>query len=237
MITEKFTLNEILDYNFETGKIFVEFKIPFAHYLKFELGVLCRKKSIRLDLILSALNQFPEEPKKDFFNFPIKLLIEKILNEFHDYSRKRLALAEKNVHKLYDNLKPIYPKIKDIYENFIEFKEEFESHLLKEEQAIFPEIQNIDNLLQEKKIIKKPNSLEIPIENMESEHLDQELHFQRILESADEFLKLDQNLLEAKNYFSELNLFYLNLNYHVYIENEMLFKKAKRIENSFYFEV
>lgn len=235
MITKKFTLKEILEYNFETGKVFVEYKIPFSHYLKFELEALCKKKLIPLDLILNSLNQYSEEPKKDFFILTTKELTGKIQNEFHDYSRKRLALAEKNIDNLFDLLKPIYPKVKDIYENFLEFKEEFESHLLKEEQAIFPEIEKMEILLKEKNITKKPNSLEIPIENMEREHLDQELHFQKILNSSSELLNLNQNSTEAKKYFSELNLFYLNLNYHVYLENEILFKKAKRIENSFYF--
>jgi iron-sulfur cluster repair protein YtfE (RIC family) len=228
-------ISEILDYNFNSGRILALHNIPFAYYLKFTLKRVAEIRKVDPLPILDELNSLSKQESNVLLDLDIKQLIDKIINEFHDYSRKRLSLAEKNYSIMYQEFKNVFPSIETLYDEFLEFIDEYESHLLKEEQAIFPEIINMKSIL-DNSIQEIPKSLEVPLENMEREHIEQERFLEKVYQDSISLFKKNQNHSNFISFKNEMDLFFVNHSYHVYFENEILFKKTRRLENTFFFK-
>ena len=235
MIYIESKINEILEYNFNSGRILALYNIPFAYYLKFTLKRVAEIRKLDPLPILDEINSLTKQDSVKVFDLDVKQLVDKIINEFHDYSRKRLSLAEKNYSLVYQEFKNVFPKIENLYNEFLEFIDEYESHLLKEEQAIFPEILKMKSIF-DNSIQQVPMSLEIPLENMEREHIEQERFLEKIYQDSIALFNKNQNHHNFITFKNEMDLFFINHSYHVYFENEILFKKTRRLENTFFFK-
>ena len=192
--------------------VFHQCKLDFCCGGKHSLRDALAKKQLAAEPILSALLQLLQQDGElpDWRSKPVKQLIEHILQRFHQRHRRqlpelsRLARRVEHVHYADPNCPP------GLANHLEEMYQELESHMMKEEQILFPMLAGGIY----------PSG---PISVMEEEHL----QHGDALETLD---KLTNNITLPADACNTWTALYLGLQelkedlmQHILLENEILF--------------
>ncbi|WP_445768722.1 iron-sulfur cluster repair protein YtfE [Rheinheimera sp.] len=192
--------------------VFHQYKLDFCCGGKHSLRDALAKKQLAEAPVLSALQQLQQQDGEltDWRSKPVKQLIEFILERFHQRHRRqlpelsRLARRVEHVHALDANCPT------GLAQHLEEMYQELESHMMKEEQILFPMLAGGIY----------PSG---PISVMEEEHL----QHGDALETLD---KLTNNITLPADACNTWTALYLGLQelkedlmQHILLENEILF--------------
>lgn len=225
------TIGEIVAQDFRTAGVFKRFGIDFCCGGKRPLQEACEEKGIdtaAVEQALAMLQQQSSALQTSYQDWSADFLADYIVNRHHAYVRKAIpeitAFAEK-VARVHGKR---HPETLEIFYNWKALATELDSHLLKEENILFPYIKRLAN--NQENSTPPFGTVENPIRMMESEHEDAGELMRNIRTLSSDFTPPEDACTTYRVLFSFLAEFETDLHEHIHLENNILFPKAVRLE-------
>lgn len=212
--------------------VFYKYGIDFCCGGKQLLGKACEKKSIDPEKLLKEIEAQDRFYVTGDIKGSLSQLIDHILKTHHDYIDDIMpmlhAMAEKISNRHGDRVIEIF----DLAEILIEFEQELRSHMMKEEQILFPYIKHLEEVKGGNEVAKVPpfGSIENPINVMLHEHDDAGNELEKIRRLADRVGAYEDQCATMLLFRQKLDEFEKNMMIHVHLENNVLFQKAQLLE-------
>ncbi len=216
--------------------VFEAFGIDYCCGGNRSLEDACAKGSVSLNLVLSDLSSTlvarPTEDERHWTTAPLAELADHIVEQHHAYAKRELprlsALAEK-VHKRHAHMHPELHQIRELVEAMTS---EMCTHMMKEEQVLFPRLKIVEQAAQNR-VTPPPaffGSLINPIRHMMSEHDDTGEVLKSIRAATRDYKLPEDACMSYKALYDCLSAFETDLHHHIHLENNILFPRALEFE-------
>lgn len=218
------TVGEIVAERPTLARVFQSHKIDFCCQGGKTLRQACEQKEVSLAGVVQELEAGMKEKEEGGTNpamLPISELADYIVATHHDYLRRELprvfAMSER-VAKVHG---PHTPSLVEVFEVFTEMADELTSHIIKEENVLFPAV---------KALSEGGNagvmSLTTPISCMLEEHDDAGAALERLRELTNNYTPPAEACNTYRALFAGLEELETDLHRHIHLENAVLFPQA-----------
>ena len=234
--TGETTVGAIVAEDFRTAAVFHEFGIDFCCGGRRTLAEACRERSLEPEAVLSALARSCSVPgiAPRFDEWSPETLIGYIVGTHHAYVRQALPVLIAHTRKLAAAHGSRHPELHDVARLTQQVAGEMFSHMIKEEQILFPYIaaaaESADN---GRPAPRAPfGSIENPIAMMEAEHDAAGAAMAEIRMLTGGFVPPADGCTTYRVTLLELEAFEQDLHTHVHLENNILFPRARRLPHA-----
>ncbi len=225
------TIAEIVAERPSRSRVFEELGIDYCCGGGKSLAAVCDKKGLSVDETLENIAAEDSRPAgkelDQLAGMSLSELITHILKEHHDYLKRELpriqALADRVAerHGERDN------RLIDLARVHQGFAEELQLHMMKEEQMLFPEIRQMDET---GVTVGSPGPIAMKISVMEAEHENAGVAMEKFGQLTDGFAITDECCNKHRALLQGLKELCDNTHQHVSAENNILFPRAKAME-------
>jgi regulator of cell morphogenesis and NO signaling len=233
--TEK-TVREIALENPATVRVFETLGIDYCCGGKRMLGDACAHAGVPLDraieLLASANRQTAAEDASGWSEVPMRVLAGHIVKKHHAYVRQEVPRLESLFTKVIGRHGANHPEVAQIEALFAAMDQELSTHMLKEEQVLFPYIENMENAIDAGKSLPPAffGSVKRPIANMLADHDDAGSLLERMRQLSNGYAPPDGACPTFRGLYKGLEEFERDLHRHVHLENNILFPRAIEME-------
>jgi len=229
------TVGETVADDYRTAGVFRSYGMDFCCGGGKTIEEACRKKNIDIESVVKDLEKAMDDSstQQNYNDWSLDFLIDYIINNHHGFVRKKLPEIEYYARKVAGVHGNRHPELVDIYTLFSRLKDEMLDHLEKEEQVLFPYIKNlVKNDNGNKPANENPgfSSVDEPINLMEQEHETAGGFMEEIRALSSNFSPPEDACATYRVLFKNLRGFQEDLHKHVHLENNILFPKAKKLE-------
>ncbi|NQW04256.1 MAG: hemerythrin domain-containing protein [Acidobacteria bacterium] len=163
----------------------------------------------------------------------LSLLTRHIIDTHHRYVRTALPSITASLHQLVSQASASAPELMRVREIFVALGEELYAHMAKEEQILFP---YIDELAGAKRQGSTPppspfGTIANPVRMMEEDHEQALEQVQRLRELTNDYSTPADGTADHRRCLSELAAFDADLQRHTTLENTVLFPRALDLED------
>lgn len=227
-------IGEIVKVNYKTAQTFEAHNIDFCCGGGISLNEACKKAGINTNELipkLEAMVQLPDADSKYIDGLELDELIDYILKRHHTYVLENMPFIQKKLQKLCDVHGENHPELYEIRQLFDGAVENLSAHMQKEENILFPHIKKMVNFKKEnrKSDLISEKVLE-PIHQMELEHSIEGERFASLVKLTNNYTCPADGCGTYQVTFKSLQDFELDLHRHIHLENNILFKKAVKLE-------
>lgn len=221
------TVGELVAERPGRSRIFQSFGIDFCCQGSRTLREACERKGVRLATVVEQLeaehadNSTPIDQNPA--NLPPDRLTDYLLQTHHRFlwdELPRLRAMSERVARVHGGHTPSLVKMHEV---FCQLEEELTTHLMKEEQILFP---TIKALAQQG---SGPVSLDGPIACMLEEHSEAGAALERLRELSHGFEPPFDACNTYRALFAGLEDLETDLHLHIHLENSVLFPQAKQL--------
>ena len=216
------------------SRIFEDFGIDFCCGGKIPLATACEKKKVPVEDVVRRLLDLEEisntEDELNFDSMSLDALADHIEAKHHEHLRielprlQRLAAKVASVHGHKD------ARLAQIETVLNALVEELMSHMMKEEQILFPIIRRMVHNDFDKAI--PCGALANPISIMEHEHENAGDALESLKTLSDNYTPPADACNTYRALFDGLRELELDMHLHIHKENSILFPKALKLENT-----
>lgn len=231
-------INDIVRKHHHTADVFRKYGIEYCCGGKWPLETVCLTKGIEFDQLRKELEyacrviQLP--PMIAFDTWNIDFLTSYIVNVHHHYLKKTLADTVEIIKRFAEGHEKKYPYMQEVFVLFQQLKKEILPHIKYEEETVFPYICQIAHAYENKdtyakllvKTLRKPLDV---IMKYEEDVLS--VHVLKIRLLTNSYLTPENACVSHTLALSRLKELDNDLMQHIYLENEILFPKALKIES------
>jgi regulator of cell morphogenesis and NO signaling len=232
------TVREIALENPSSIRVFESLGIDYCCGGKKPLSDACSHANVDFSRVLELLEQASEAPQAsesgEWREKPLGDLIAHIVGKHHGYVRLETPRIDGLLAKVVAKHGPAHPEIGRIDQLFSAISQELSTHMLKEEQVLFPHVERMEQAVQAGAPVPAAffGMVKRPIANMVAEHDDAGALLAQI--------RLLSNGYSAPNgacptyvaLYRGLEEFERDLHQHVHLENNILFPLAIEMEQA-----
>jgi regulator of cell morphogenesis and NO signaling len=221
--------------NINTASVFKKYKIDFSIHGNMLLSQACEEKNTNLKQILKDLKAVNDKVYylKDYNSWKLDFLIDFLVNIQHEYKEENILLLKEYGEKVAAIYGEEYKELIEINLLILRVADNILEHMKNEERIIFPYIKKLIDANTKKIVTNTSNSpLNIPIDIIEDDHEKVSKTFKKIAELTNNYKIPENACISFKVLYLKLQQFEELLNNHIHIENNILFPKAKRLEQS-----
>jgi len=216
------------------ARVFESLEIDYCCAGKVSLLRACEKRGIDVDDVLQAIKKCDERADTDTLvdvdSMGLAELADHIVSAHHEYLREelpRLDLMTEKVSRVHGDKDE---RLFRMRQAFVDLKAELDPHMIKEEKVLFPFVRQLE--ASSHRQLLHSGSIADPIRQMESEH-DQAGDALAILhESTDAYTLPDWACNTYRALLDSLARLEADMHQHIHKENNVLFPKAIRLEQS-----
>lgn len=234
MNLENNTIGEIVAQDFRAAAIFKKYGIDFCCKGGRTITEACKKKEINQNQLMNELKAIPQGGNENLnvSDWPLDLLANYIVRMHHSYVREKIPYLLQFLDKLCKVHGDRHPELLEINHLFTESAFDLQSHLEKEEQILFPFIEELVKASQNggKTPVPHFGTVANPIKMMEHEHSAEGDRFEKIATLTDGYTPPADACNTYRVTFAMLQEFEDNLHRHIHLENNILFPKAIALE-------
>ena len=235
---EKMTIGEYVAEDFRTAALFSKYGIDFCCKGDRNLEDVCDKKDLELAVLengIASILVSKTESGIDFKTWPTDLLIDYIEKTHHRYIEEKTPVILQFLDKLCKVHGDRHPELFEINTLFKIGSGVLAQHMKKEELILFPFVKKMFKALEENTTIEQPHfgTVKNPIAMMMDEHENEGERFRQISELTNDYTPPADACNTYKVTFSMLLEFEQDLHKHIHLENNILFPKAKIMEERF----
>ncbi len=187
------------------------------------LETACSERGIPVEVVLDEIARVMQGPNSgpDLGRLSMSELSDYIERIHHDYLKSELPSLRERLRRVIEVHAVEHPELVELGHLFEEFADELESHMVKEEQALFPAIREM-----ERGGGRLP--LEGPVEVMLDEHRSAGRALARMRELTQGFTPPDDACNTYRSLYQGLAELDRDMRRHVHTENDILFPAALR---------
>jgi len=215
-----------------TIRVFQRHGIDFCCGGKRPLDEVCGERGLDATALVSELEEAlaaGDADDRSWADAPLSELVDHILERYHARLRQDLPalsqMAEKVVRVHGDHHPEMIPPLA---ETFRGLRAELESHMMKEEQILFPAIEQLEASAGAGGF---PGMIDGPIEVMEHEHDDAARALERMRELTGGYSAPEGACNTFRGLFAGLEALEADLHRHIHLENNILFPRASRLQD------
>lgn len=226
------TVGEVVARRPALSRVFEATGVDYCCGGKKTLDQVCREKGFNPQSFLAMLEQSASttngEPAVDAAAMSFSELIDHILETHHDYLRVELprlnGLTEKvaAVHGAHDE------RLHELRQTFLTLASELSSHMMKEEQILFPMIRRLE--ASDRLPAFHCGSIANPIRQMELEHHDAGAALERIRTLTDDYSPPDWACNTYRAMVDALAHLERDMHQHIHKEDNVLYPRAMKLE-------
>ena len=221
--------------NINTASVFKKYKIDFSIHGNMLLSQACEEKNTNLKHILKDLKAVNDKVYylKDYNSWKLDFLIDFLVNIQHEYKEENILLLKEYGEKVAAIYGEEYKELIEINLLILKVTDSILEHMKNEERIIFPYIKKLIEANTKKIVTDTSNSpLNRPIDIIEDDHEKVSKTFKKIAELTNNYKIPENACISFKVLYLKLQQFEELLNNHIHIENNILFPKAKKLEQS-----
>ena len=216
------------------SRLFEALGIDYCCGGKKTLQHACDSKKLALPQITQLLEMLDAAPEPElqtsFDTMALGDLIENIIETHHHYLQEELPRLSAMLEKVARVHGDREARLESMGRIFGPFVQEMTQHMMKEEQVLFPAIARMAST--GAKVAACFGSVAHPIAQMEAEHADAGSALEQLRALSDDFTPPDWACNTYRALLDGLHDLELNMHAHVHKENNILFPKAIRLEES-----
>lgn len=229
------TLGEIAAKDLRKAQVFKKYGLDFCCGGKKTVKEACTEKGLdvtRIEQELQHADKLVASRPLPYNEWGLDFLADYIVNTHHSYVRKNLpdikTYADK-VARVHGSHHPELVRVKQLVD---EIYNELMSHMIKEEQVLFPYIKELTAAKNKTAQLGAVHfgTVKNPITMMEHEHETVARHLAEIRELTGNYRLPDDACASYSLLYRMLDEFEEDLHVHVHLENNILFPKALEIE-------
>jgi regulator of cell morphogenesis and NO signaling len=226
------TVGSIAANDWRKAQVFKKFGIDFCCGGKKSLREVCTDKKLDYAAIQAELQRVistSTDRALSYNDWTASFLVDYILNTHHAYVNKALPELRAYAYKVATVHGEFHPELKRIYELVEALYEELTSHMMKEENILFPYIKELSSSAEH----QPPHfgTVKNPIHVMEHEHDQAGEILREIRALSNDYLLPADACASYSLLFKLLEEFESDLHTHIHLENNILFPKALELEN------
>ncbi len=223
------TVGEIVAERPSLARVFQAFKIDFCCQGGRTLREACELKGVAKESVVEQLEAGMREAREEGSNpalLPPVELIRHIVDKHHGFLRGELP----RIHAMAERVAKVHgghtPTLVEVYEVFCEMARELDSHMMKEEQILFPAIEAL--------VQGGPGvmALDGPVTCMMQEHDDAGSALVRLRDLTNGFTPPPEACNTYRALFAGLAELEEDLHRHIHLENSVLFPAAMSLSKS-----
>ena len=236
--TRETTVGEIVAEDFRAAAVFHRFGIDYCCGGKRSVADACRARGVDAGEVLAEVSRAcshadPGQPQ--FGEWDPEALIAHIVGRHHAYVRRSLPAIGAFLAKLVSVHGGRHPELREVAAVFERVADEMRSHMMKEEEILFPFIIELTTGTCGRKVPVPPfGSIDNQIRMMEQEHESAGGAIARIRELTGGYLPPADGCTTYRVCLQELEAFERDLLTHVHLENNVLFPKARVLADAVY---
>jgi regulator of cell morphogenesis and NO signaling len=239
MITADKTMRDIvLEYNGTAG-VLEKYGLDFCCQGMRSLEEACKAKNLDTEKVLEELKSgFVDEPGFNRYQkWDVSFLCDYIVNHHHTYVKEALPLIGDHLVKVVNAHGERHPEMLECATIFSQVAQELQMHMMKEEQVLFPYIAQMDHARKRNSTVAPAHfgTVNHPIERMEAEHEFAGDAMDRIRVLLSDYTPPEDACTTMRLTYNELAAFEHDLHQHVFLENAILFPRAKKLEMDMHF--
>jgi regulator of cell morphogenesis and NO signaling len=236
-ISEEASIAQIVNTDHRTADVFRKYGIDFCCGGKWSLKMACEMKALDMDEIKKELEKsvrnicLPNTLK--FEEWDIDFLTDYITNVHHRYLKTNLPETKHYLERFVQNHEKKFLYLRDLLRTFIELSNDMLPHLEQEENIIFPYIKQIAHAHTNKEPYAAllVRTLRKPVENVMNHETESVNNFLRQLRGlTDQYTPPANACISHKVIFSRMLEIDNDLVQHLYLENDILFPRAIKME-------
>lgn len=230
-LTSEETVGELVSARLGRSRVFEEYGIDYCCGGGRSLAEACTRKGVSVEEVICKLNELDgtdtPEPATDYASMPLDELVEHIVTTHHAYLRTELPRLEQmatKVAKVHGETDARLVELRDVVQGLVA---ELTSHMMKEEQVLFPIIRRL--VQGDTETPMHCGSLSNPIGAMEAEHESAGRALEDICQLTDGHTPPDWACGTYRVLLDGLRELELDLHQHIHKENNILFPGALAI--------
>ena len=228
-------IGEVVADNYKTATIFKKHKIDFCCQGGRTIDEACQKQGIsRWELLLDLEDVLKDDKSDttDYQSWPLDLLADYIEKKHHRYVEQRSFEIRPFLDKICKVHGERHPELLEVNQLFTESVGELAQHMKKEELMLFPHIRKMVESQRNGRAPQAPHfgTVKNPIGMMMQEHEVEGERFRKIAELTTDYQPPADACNTYRVSFALLREFEEDLHLHIHLENNILFPKAKAME-------
>ncbi|MBI4459966.1 MAG: iron-sulfur cluster repair di-iron protein [Acidobacteria bacterium] len=196
----------------------------------------CQERGITPEQFLAevkAVQQQNEAPTpRKWDSATLSELIAHILGKHHSYLRTELPRLSGMLAKVIAAHGENHPSLYPLNEVFAGMQAELEGHMWKEENILFPLIQQIERAVSGSGAVRPGMSIQGPIQVMEMEHDSAGSALQEMRQLTGNYQLPEDGCPTYRALLDGFRTLEADLHEHIHLENNILFPRAIRMEHS-----
>ena len=232
------TVREIAINNPATVRIFESLGIDYCCGGKRPLQEACDRANVGVERVLKLLAEIKPEPtspeEKIWAGASFLELTQHIVARHHNYVRQEAPRLEMLLEKVVTKHGDAHRELHSIRELFDAMSQELFAHMLKEEQVLFPYLQQMEAAARNRTPLPLAcfESIGIPIARMLADHDDAGELAATIRALSSNYQVPDEACPSYRGLYHGLQEFERDLHLHVHLENNILFPRALEMERT-----
>lgn len=233
---EGLTIKEIVTQDYRAAEVFERYSLDFCCGGAKTILEVCGEKSLDPVMIISDLMQLSQSRNCDanrYNTLPLDALIDHIVAVHHGYVGRMLPTIFAHTQKVASVHGGRHPEVIEIAARFATVATELQSHMMKEENILFPYIKALVAAEANGDAAPSPpfGSARNPIRMMEQEHQSAGNELYEIRSLSASYTPPEDACTTYRVTYQELQEFESDLHRHVHLENNILFPKAIALED------
>jgi regulator of cell morphogenesis and NO signaling len=232
--TAKTVREMVLEYP-QATRVFEKLGIDYCCGGQKSLQEACEARNLLVDDVLASLEAQAAQPAPtaDWKQGPLGELVEHIVGTHHAYVKSETPRLEQLLAKVCSVHGQNHPELHQIRQTFSDLGQELSTHLMKEENILFPYIVEMERTVTSGKPLRPPmfGSVKNPVQMMVMEHDAAGEGLRAIRDASSGFTAPDDACISYRTLYSALKEFEADLHQHIHLENNILFPRAVAMEN------
>jgi len=233
------TTKTVRDYAIETPQtipVFEKLGIDYCCGGNRPLDEACTAANLNLDQVLKQIESAVAEPAhpsdRELRSGALSELIAHIVRTHHVYVRTQIPEVERLTDKVYAKHGENHPELAKIRNVFHDLGQELMTHLMKEENILFPYVERMeDSVIGREPVLPPPfGTVQNPVRMMEHEHDVAGIALRSLRETTNGYVPPADACTSFRALYQALENFEKDLHQHIHLENNVLFPRAVEME-------
>jgi regulator of cell morphogenesis and NO signaling len=219
-------------------RVFEALGIDYCCGGKRTLDEVCRISNLAVEQVIGSLTEGEEsatenQQTQNWHNVSLASLFAYIVDMHHVFTRKELTRLEALINKVCSVHGQNHPELLKLRRLFKTIHEDLLPHMLKEEEVLFPYIEQLEKAILSSQSVERPffGTVQNPVRMMMFEHDTVGEILGEMRKVTNNYTAPPEGCISYKTLYQALEDLEYDLHQHIHLENNLLFPRAIEIES------